>query len=103
MEDSLHFFVEQTVLSQIRIIGSAASPVCAIKGYKMRVRVKKQFEWHQNYSAIKPIIVPAGVTAHFSKKCDCYFVDPHNFPEGSIERHDATYYGCRVDWDNVWI
>ena len=66
------------------------------------MKVKKAFTWHRSFSALPDAVeVPAGATAHFSKKCDCFFVDPGNFPEGSIEKHDAIHYGCRVDPDNL--
>ena len=64
------------------------------------MKVKKSFTW--GVSASKLVYnCPAGATAHFNKKCNCWFVDPQTWNSGSFERHDAIYYGCRVEEDNL--
>jgi hypothetical protein len=64
------------------------------------MRVKKAFEWNRTYSAIPGgITIPAGTEVEL--RMGTYFVHPLFFDSKSIEYHDAYYYGCRVDRDNV--
>ena len=64
------------------------------------MKVKNDFEWHNTFSVIaESIIIKAG--APVQKSANEYFVHPRYFPVDSIARHDAMYYGCRVQPDNV--
>jgi hypothetical protein len=66
------------------------------------MKTKKAFEWARGYSAIPgTITIPAG--APVEKRNGDYFITPARFPEGSILRHDATYYGCRVQPENITL
>lgn len=48
------------------------------------------------------VTVPAGArTQSASAFGDFRWIDPATFPDGSIERHDAYYYGIRVPLSNV--
>lgn len=48
------------------------------------------------------VSVPAGARTERDYDNDQYrWVDPSTFPAGSIERHDAEYYGIRVPLDNI--
>lgn len=66
----------------------------------MQMSVKEIFDWHRSYSALREgITIPAG--ASVQEIDEGLFVDPTFFPPGSIERHDAIYYGCPVNIDNI--
>lgn len=43
--------------------------------------------------------VPAGTPITWSKKCNCFFVPASHFT--GMLKHDATFYGCRVDNKNI--
>jgi hypothetical protein len=64
------------------------------------LKVKNAFEWHRPYSAIPgPITIPAGAPVEWNEKNKWFYVKPSFF--NGIVRHDAIYYGCRVDNNNV--
>ncbi len=46
--------------------------------------------------------VPAGALVDHAYD-ETFWVSPLAFPRGSIERHDATYYGIRVHSSNVTL
>lgn len=56
------------------------------------MRVKRAFTWKG---------VQVNVGAPIEKANGTYFVKPSYFEKNSIAQHDATYYGCRVQPDNV--
>jgi len=58
------------------------------------------------YSTIKEFtyrgfVVPPGTACEWNTKNQCYYVKPRFFPSGSIRRHDAVHYGCRVEAENI--
>lgn len=64
------------------------------------LKTKNEFSWNRSQSAIpEGIIIPAGTRV--VKQEGEYFIPASHFPINSMERHDATYYGCRVKADNV--
>jgi len=63
------------------------------------MKTKNAFSWNRGFSAIPgAITIPTG--APVEKRDGDYFIVP-SFFRGAIERHDATYYGCRVKPENV--
>ena len=66
------------------------------------MRVKEAFTY--NFGHGGKVEVPAGALTQ-SASChgdvDWRWVHPHTFPEGSIDRWDAEYYGVRVPLTNV--
>jgi len=64
------------------------------------VKTKSAFKWIRTCSADPlPVEIPAGAPVEYSKKT--YWVVPSFFKDNAILRHDAKYYGCRVEPDNV--
>jgi len=45
--------------------------------------------------------IPKGTLVNYSKKCECYFIDPLFFSKNSFNRFDAIYYGFRVDKKDI--
>ncbi len=69
---------------------------------KTTYKTLREFKWIRLYSSIPgSIIIPAGTEVELIE--DQYFVKPCVFPEKSIERNDATTYGCRIDANNVGV
>jgi len=66
----------------------------------MKLRVKATFNWVRLFSALpEPIQIPAG--APVEEKGRQYWVRPSHFKGDETLHHDAVYYGCPVDPDNV--
>jgi len=65
------------------------------------MKVKKAFNWERNFSAGGPVLIPSGAPVETQQKQGktYYYVVPSYF--SGILEHDATYYGCRVDPENV--
>ena len=69
---------------------------------KTSYKTLREFNWIRLYSAIPGgIIIPGGTEVELIE--DQYFVKPCFFPKNSVERHDAEYYGCRIDKNNVGV
>ena len=63
-------------------------------------KTKREFEWNRSYSAIPgAILIPAG--APVVQTYGIYYVSSGFFLPDKILQHDATYYGCHVNKDNV--
>ena len=64
-------------------------------------KTKRDFEWNRSYSAIPGSIhIPAGTSVNRTSD-GRYFISSNFFLPDKILQHDATYYGCHVDKDNV--
>jgi hypothetical protein len=63
------------------------------------LKTKDSFVWKRSFSVVKKVSVEAGVAVEWHAKKGCYFVSPDYF--SGILKHDAEYYGCRVDRMNV--
>jgi hypothetical protein len=63
------------------------------------MKVKNEFEWNRtNSTLVGPIKIPAETPVEL--KNGTYFVKP-DFFQDDIMKHDATYFGCPVQNDNV--
>jgi len=60
-------------------------------------KTKADFTWKHGVAMEDEI--PAGTSVELQG--GVFFVRPSYFPAFSISRHDATYYGCRVNPENV--
>ena len=59
---------------------------------------KTEFTWR--HGCHMETVIPAGAPVLEDAEGNLWVASYH-FPPNSIERHDATYYGCRVKPDNV--
>lgn len=67
------------------------------------MKTKNSFVWERHFTghsvALAGIEIPAG--AKVEKKDGVFYVVPSFFKAGTIEHHDAVYYGCKVNPENV--
>lgn len=64
------------------------------------MKTKREIKWRRVFSAIPgDITIPAG--SPVVKEGTSFWVNSNIFKGKPIERHDAIYYGIRVDPDNV--
>jgi hypothetical protein len=63
------------------------------------MKVKRAFKWVRVFSTDpEPVDIPAGAPVEYR---GIFYVKPEFFADNAILKHDATFYGCRVDSDNV--
>ena len=69
------------------------------------MRTKRAFVWTRTCSCLPPeftkVIIPSGAPVQYNEDNKAYYIEPGFFKNDAIVLHDATYYGCRVDPDNV--
>lgn len=71
-----------------------------------QLKTRHAFKWYRNFSAFpEPIEVEADAPVIFYPSHRCFYVNTSYFghPSHNILAHDAKYYGCRVDPENVYI
>lgn len=67
----------------------------------MTLVVKNSFTHRYGHGGTVEVPAGARIERPVSGEPGVFWVDPSLFPKGSLERHDATYYGIRVPRDNV--
>jgi hypothetical protein len=69
------------------------------------LKVKEPFIWPRGCSCLPresaQVLIPAGAPVGWNKKNQQHYVKPSFFKDDAIVRHDAVYYGCRVNPNNV--
>lgn len=66
------------------------------------MKTKNAFTWKHGISLWD--VVPAGSPVHCidaGTPHERYYVNVSVFPRNSMAAHDATYYGCGVDKENI--